>query len=122
MKKELLQARKKLEKLDVIEGMLSTLLKGKSVEGTLESSPITPLSCNVTREPALQRTADPTIVAVGNQLVVKQIELPQFSGEDPIGWLARADQYFTLNRTPANMKVQLALFVCMDGAVLHWFR
>lgn len=53
MKKELLQTRKKLEKLDVIEGMLSTLLKGKSVEGTLESSPITTLSCNVTREPAL---------------------------------------------------------------------
>lgn len=34
IKEELVQTRKKLEKLDVLEGMLATLLKGKTTEGT----------------------------------------------------------------------------------------
>lgn len=31
-----------------------------------------------------------------------------------MGWLERADQYFTINKTPLEMKVSLAL-VCMEG-------
>lgn len=51
----------------------------------------------------------------------KKVELPNFDGIDPIGWLARAEQYFSINNTRDDIKVQLAV-VCMKGHALHWIR
>lgn len=51
-------------------------------------------------------------------LTVKKIELSNFDDNDPVGWIALAEQYFTFHQTFENLKVQLA-FICMEGAALH---
>ena len=50
---------------------------------------------------------------------VEKIQMPNFSGLDPLGWLARVEQYFQINHTVDLLKLQLAL-VCMEGTTLHW--
>ncbi|CAH9085014.1 unnamed protein product [Cuscuta epithymum] len=45
--------------------------------------------------------------------------LPSFDGEDPIGWLARVEQQFELNRTPPDRQIAAAR-VSMEGAALYW--
>ena len=37
-----------------------------------------------------------------------RLEFPRFSGEDPAGWVYRANQYFKYYNTPAAEKVMLA--------------
>lgn len=51
-------------------------------------------------------------------LAIKKIELPNFDGFDPVGWLTRANRYFALNYTRDDMKIHLAL-VCISGPTLH---
>ncbi|KAF2298169.1 hypothetical protein GH714_016733 [Hevea brasiliensis] len=63
----------------------------------------------------------PLVVTDDSQVIAKKVELPNFDGQDPVGWLARADQYFSAHRTSVETKVPLAL-VCMVGAALHWVR
>lgn len=77
------------------------------------------------RPPHLQLLPVPTPVT---NLVLRplssrilKIELRNFEGVDPVGWLARAEQYFALNHTREDMKIQLAV-VCMTGSALHWLR
>lgn len=48
-------------------------------------------------------------------------ELPTFEGVDPIRWLVRVEQYFALNNTWEDMKIQLAL-VCIMGPALRQMR
>lgn len=68
-------------------------------------------------------SASPSTIVVASPTgyFPRRLELPVFSGEDPIGWLARAEQYFELQQTPAEKKVPMAL-VGMDGSALHWIR
>lgn len=58
IKEELVQTRKKLEKLDVLKGMLATLLKGKTTKGTSQSMPPSPISCNIVGEQSVPRTRE----------------------------------------------------------------
>ncbi|GER50518.1 ty3-gypsy retrotransposon protein [Striga asiatica] len=44
----------------------------------------------------------------------KHIDLPCFDGTDPIGWIARAEQFFLVHHTKENFKVASA-FICMHG-------
>ncbi|KAK6123709.1 hypothetical protein DH2020_042544 [Rehmannia glutinosa] len=54
-------------------------------------------------------------------LTSKHIEIPMFTGDDPIGWLARAEQYFAIQRTREDLKVATT-FISMEGPALHWLR
>ncbi|KAF2287482.1 hypothetical protein GH714_000852 [Hevea brasiliensis] len=68
-----------------------------------------------------KRNQVPLVVTNDSQVTAKKVELPNFDGQDLVGCLARADQYFSAHRTPVETKVPLAL-VCMEGVALHWVR
>lgn len=53
------------------------------------------------------------------QLAAKKVELPNFNGSDPLGWVRCAEQYFQVQCTPEDTKVSLAM-VCMEGHAIHW--
>ena len=50
-----------------------------------------------------------------------RLEFPRFSGEDPIGWVYKANQNFKYYNTPAAEKLMLASFH-MEGEALVWFQ
>ncbi|MCH87096.1 retrotransposon gag protein, partial [Trifolium medium] len=52
---------------------------------------------------------------------VKKVELPTFDGEDPAGWISRAEVYFRVQDTRAEVKVNLAQ-LCMEGSTIHFFN
>lgn len=105
MKEENIQTRKKPEKLDVLEGMLATLLNGERHEGTTENTSQFPDSSNIIGETMVPWAREAATVTMEQQLSAKQIKLPSFVGEETGGWLARAEQYFSIHRTPVHMKV-----------------
>ncbi|KAJ9547857.1 hypothetical protein OSB04_020400 [Centaurea solstitialis] len=55
------------------------------------------------------------------RMAVKKVELPMFDGDDPVGWITRAEIYFDVQGTPENIKVKLAK-LSMEGATIHWFN
>lgn len=55
------------------------------------------------------------------RLSVKKVELPMFNGDDPAGWIARAEVYFNVQNTTPEIKVNLAQ-LCMDGPTIHFFK
>ncbi|KAJ9561664.1 hypothetical protein OSB04_006824 [Centaurea solstitialis] len=76
----------------------------------------------------LERQQDPTLAIPRNddrlaefRMAVKKVELPMFSGEDPVGWITRAEVYYEVQNTPENVKVKLAK-LAMEGATIHWFN
>ncbi|PNY17485.1 retrotransposon-related protein, partial [Trifolium pratense] len=52
---------------------------------------------------------------------VKKVELPSFNGEDPAGWISRAEVYFRVQGTSPEVKVNLAQ-LCMEGSTIHFFN
>ncbi|PNX93254.1 Ty3/gypsy retrotransposon protein, partial [Trifolium pratense] len=52
---------------------------------------------------------------------VKKVELPVFNGEDPAGWISRAEVYFRVQNTRSEIKVNLAQ-LCMEGPTIHFFN
>ncbi|MCH82511.1 retrotransposon gag protein [Trifolium medium] len=52
---------------------------------------------------------------------VKKVELPPFDGEDPAGWISRAEVYFRVQSTTPEVKVSLAQ-LCMEGSTIHFFN
>jgi hypothetical protein len=52
---------------------------------------------------------------------VKKVELPMFDGDDPAGWISRAEVYFWVQGTTPKVKVCLAQ-LCMEGATIHFFN
>ncbi|XP_060673303.1 uncharacterized protein LOC132803788 [Ziziphus jujuba] len=46
---------------------------------------------------------------------------PKFDGEDPQGWVCKAEQYFEFQGVPANQQVTLASFH-LEGLALQWHR
>ncbi|KAL8151694.1 hypothetical protein V2J09_021502 [Rumex salicifolius] len=54
-------------------------------------------------------------------LGTRKVELPAFDGDDPLTWIARAEQYFSIQATSPAGKVTIAM-VSMDGAALNWVR
>ncbi|GAU42300.1 hypothetical protein TSUD_136860 [Trifolium subterraneum] len=52
---------------------------------------------------------------------VKRVELPPFDGEDPAGWISRAEVYFRVQNTMPAVKVSLAQ-LCMEGSTIHFFN
>jgi hypothetical protein len=52
---------------------------------------------------------------------VRKVELPLFNGEDPAGWISRAEIYFRVQETTPEVKVRLAQ-ICMEGPTIHFFN
>lgn len=55
------------------------------------------------------------------RLSVKKVELPGFTGTDPVGWISRAETYFEVHNTSDELKIKLAR-LCMEGHTIHWFN
>ena len=53
--------------------------------------------------------------------LVKKVELPMFNGDNPTGWIARAEVYFRVQGTQEELKVSLAQ-LCMDGPTIYFFK
>ena len=53
--------------------------------------------------------------------VRRKVELPNFDGSDPNGWLARAERFFEIHEVRPELKVDMA-FVSMEGPAVHWFQ
>ncbi|KAD3337688.1 hypothetical protein E3N88_33208 [Mikania micrantha] len=51
---------------------------------------------------------------------VKKVQLPEFSGFDPQGWLQQANLYFDFNNTSDELRLRLVQFR-MVGVAHHWF-
>ncbi|XP_042027355.1 uncharacterized protein LOC121774573 [Salvia splendens] len=49
------------------------------------------------------------------------MSLPPFDGTDAIGWLARASQYFMVNKTPTSKRLDPAL-IALLGPALPWVQ
>jgi hypothetical protein len=52
---------------------------------------------------------------------VKKVELPAFDGEDPAGWISRAEVNFRVQNTSPEVKTSLAR-LCMEGPTIHFFN
>jgi hypothetical protein len=52
---------------------------------------------------------------------VRKVELPSFDGEDPAGWISRAEVYFRVQGISPEIKVNLAQ-ICMEGPTIHFFN
>ena len=52
------------------------------------------------------------------------IDFPHFSGEDPTGWIYKAEKFFRYQHTAANERVVLASFHLQDDALQwnQWFE
>ncbi|XP_009797900.1 uncharacterized protein [Nicotiana sylvestris] len=51
----------------------------------------------------------------------RRLELPLFSGDNPYGWLNRAERYFHFNGIDDKDKLEVAA-VCLEGRALNWFQ
>ena len=50
-----------------------------------------------------------------------KLEFPRFRGENPSGWIYKANQFFQLYGTPPNQKILLASYHMEDEALI-WFQ
>ncbi|BAT96603.1 hypothetical protein VIGAN_08357000 [Vigna angularis var. angularis] len=51
----------------------------------------------------------------------KKVELPTFEGEEPLGWLNRAERFFDIQKVTSDEdKVEIA-YVSMEGSAAYWF-
>lgn len=84
--------------------------EGKAVVETSESA-------------ALMRSegiAENTAVTDRDPTRYRHIDLPLFSGEDPIEWVFRAERYFRVNNICEDEKVDVTV-VCLKERALNWF-
>jgi len=50
-----------------------------------------------------------------------KLSFPKFNGDDPTGWIYKAEQYFDFQNIVPNQQVQLASFH-LEGIALQWHR
>ena len=50
-----------------------------------------------------------------------KLSFPKFGGEDPTGWIFKAEQYFDFKSVAGDQQVQLASFH-LEGIALQWHR
>ena len=61
---------------------------------------------------------DSTLAAIPKAV---RLEFPRFKGDNPSGWVYKANQFFQLYNTPVNQKILLASYH-MENEALIWFR
>ncbi|GAU48361.1 hypothetical protein TSUD_282420 [Trifolium subterraneum] len=93
------------EESEVVNGKLTELGEGESGKKT-GSSGVRKMQSDVISE--FRQSA-------------KKVELPMFDGDDPAGWISRAEVYFRVQGTTPAVKVDLAQ-LCMGGPTIHFFN
>ncbi|KAG8634577.1 hypothetical protein MANES_17G059650v8 [Manihot esculenta] len=115
------QSRAELEqRFSRLESMIASLVKGKGTAEVGVSSGQTPeqqFQLNTSANKAISR---PLLLEDAFSMA-KKMEMPDFDGTDPVGCVARSEQFFEIQNIPEETKVPLAL-VSMEGAPLHWLR
>ena len=48
----------------------------------------------------------------------RKVELPNFDGSDPTGWLIRAEKFFKIHDVKPELKVEM-MCVNMEGPTVH---
>ncbi|KAF2322338.1 hypothetical protein GH714_012409 [Hevea brasiliensis] len=102
------------EKSTVQEVDPSFILLPSALPLFIQSRP--PVIVDVVGTSTLYPATQPVVVN-DSSLAIKKVELPNFDGVDPVAWLARAEQYFSINNTREEMKVQLALDSSVDAYI-----
>ena len=101
---------------------LQTILTELQAICTVQRTQVTPPETNpFAQEASSHRTTTPPSITSFEHPHSHQPQLklhfPKFNGEDPIGWLYRAEQYFEYQCVGAEQRVQLASFH-LEGIVL----
>ena len=52
---------------------------------------------------------------------LRNLEMPIFNGEDPMGWLTKIERYLRMCTIREEDKME-AVMVAMDGKALGWFQ
>ena len=50
-----------------------------------------------------------------------KLDVPQFDGHDPLGWIFKISQFFDYQGTPEEDRITIASFY-LDSAALSWFQ
>ncbi|GAU22915.1 hypothetical protein TSUD_377270 [Trifolium subterraneum] len=64
---------------------------------------------------------DDRFIPIPKEKTNDKVELPSFDGDDPAGWISRAEVYFRVQNTRSEIKVNLAQ-LCMEGSTIHFFN
>lgn len=51
----------------------------------------------------------------------RKLEIPVFDGQDPDGWIMRAERYFKLNPLSDEEQIEVAI-IAFEGDALRWFQ
>lgn len=116
---------KMTDRVDALEGRIATLeesMKLSMVEFRqalqLEFAKLRDLRGPEGTSTVLTSTTDLTSEF---KMAAKKVELPPFEGDDPVGWITRAETYFEVQQSSEEMKLRLAK-LSMEGATIHWFN
>lgn len=90
---------------------------GGSAKGTPANTPL--LETKESKRAHTNRIREESLAEFRH--AVKKVELPSFTGEDPAGWISRAEIYFRVQDTTPEIKVRLAQ-LCMEGPTIHFFN
>ena len=77
---------------------------------TVTTQPLNPPSFNNYLEPGQQGRQPHFPENNRTQAILKspKLNFPEFDGTDPDGWIAKAEKYFELAKTPDEQKVSIA--------------
>ena len=108
---------------DQLNAALQTILTELQAIRTTQRTQVVPPDINpFAQESSSHRATGPPSVASFDHPHPLQLKLhfPKFNGEDPIGWLYRAEQYFEFQNIRAAQRVQLVAFH-LKGIASQWF-
>jgi hypothetical protein len=81
------------------------------------SSETNPFACDESSHPHTSRSN--TTKDYSNHNL--KLSFPKFNGDDPTGWIYKAEQYFEFQNIALDQQVQLASFH-LEGIALQWHR
>jgi len=92
-----------------------TKAQGKRPMGSPPNSPTAAVNGNPRHEIVPQEGIQQV------QLKSIRLEFPRFNGDDPIGWVYKANQFFNFYNTPAQHRLFIASFH-MEGKAITWYQ
>ncbi|KAF2321414.1 hypothetical protein GH714_041007 [Hevea brasiliensis] len=100
-----------------LENMIAAMDKTKTtIEVEEASNPL--LETTPQRDTSIAKPTARTFLFEDAGTVAKKVDVPSFDGNDPVGWLARTEQYFEIHGVQNELKVSLAL-VSMEFAKME---
>ena len=84
-------------------------------ESATESEPLS------TSEDEASESETDSILNSSRHYWAKGVKMPMFEGENPLGWITCAENFFAVQHVQQSTKVRL-IFITMEGNALHWFQ